>query len=125
MAARTPEDCDRLFAQYLNAGNLDALVSLYEARASFVPQEGATVHGLAGIREALAGVVAMKPKLTMNVTKVVAAGDDLAVLYNDWTMTATGPDGAAVNGSGKAIEIVRRQADGTWRFAVDDPFGRG
>jgi len=20
---------------------------------------------------------------------------------------------------------VRRQADGTWRFAIDDPFGRG
>ncbi len=27
--------------------------------------------------------------------------------------------------AGKAIEVVRRQADGTWRFAIDDPYARG
>jgi uncharacterized protein (TIGR02246 family) len=125
MAAHTPEECDRLFAEYMNGGKLDALVALYEPRAVFVPQEGAPVTGTAGIREALAGFMAMKPALKMNVTKAVRAGDDLAVLYNDWNMSATGPDGSVVNGAGKAVEIVRRQADGTWRFAVDDPFARG
>src|SRR5713101_3240370 len=60
MAARTPEECDRLFAQYINAGNLDALVGLYEPRATFVPQQGAPVTGAAGIREALGGFVAMR-----------------------------------------------------------------
>ena len=125
MAARTPEECDRLFAQYVNVGNLEALVGLYEPRATFVPQEGVPVTGTTRIREALAGFAAMKPALTMNIKKVVVAGDDLAVLYNDWTMSATGPDGTAISGSGKATEIVRRQSDGTWRFVVDDPFGRG
>ena len=33
MAARTPEDLDRLFAGAMNAGNLDALVALYEPQA--------------------------------------------------------------------------------------------
>jgi ketosteroid isomerase-like protein len=41
------------------------------------------------------------------------------MLYNDWTMTAGGQTAA-----GKAIELMRRQADGTWRFALDAPFGR-
>jgi len=27
--------------------------------------------------------------------------------------------------TGKAIEVVCRQSDGSWRFAVDDPWGRG
>ena len=67
----------------------------------------------------------MKPKVTMNVTKVVRAGDDLAVLYNEWSLTANGPDGKPIAMSGKAMEIVRRQPDGTWLFAVDDPFARG
>lgn len=49
----------------------------------------------------------------------------LAVVYNDWSLAATGPDGAAVNTTGRSIEICRRQADGTWLFVVDDPFGRG
>jgi len=36
-----------------------------------------------------------------------------------------GPDGAIIEQRGKAVEVVRRQADGTWRFAIDDPFARG
>jgi ketosteroid isomerase-like protein len=46
------------------------------------------------------------------------------MLYNDWQGRATGPDGAPVELTGKAIEVVRRQADGTWRFAIDDAYGR-
>ena len=70
-------------------------------------------------------MVAAKARLTMNVTKVLRGGDDVAVLYNDWRMTVTGPDGKAQESSGKAIEIVRRQADGSWKFVVDDPNARG
>ena len=124
MSARTAEECDQLFEQHINAGNLDQLVALYEPQASLVQQDGKAARGTAAIRESLAGFVAMKPKLTMNVTKVVRAGDDLAVLYNNWTMSAKGPDGNAIAMNGKALEIVRRQNDGTWRFAVDDPFAR-
>jgi hypothetical protein len=56
---------------------------------------------------------------TSQVVKVTSADDNLAVLYSDWTLTAN-----AIPLSGKAIQIVRRQSDGTWRFVVDDPFGR-
>jgi uncharacterized protein (TIGR02246 family) len=125
MTAKTPEDCDRLFAECANRGDLESLVALYEPDAGFVPREGSAVNGTAAIREALGGLLAMKPHLTMKVTKTVRAGADLAVLYNDWSMTATGPDGKPAEATGKAIEIVRRQPDGTWRFALDDPFARG
>ena len=37
MPARKPEDCDLLIAEYINAGNLDACVDLYEANATFGP----------------------------------------------------------------------------------------
>ena len=119
MSARTAEECDQLFEQHINAGNLDGLVALYEPDATFVPQEGEAVHGAAAIRAALAGFVAMKPKLEMGITRVIPIGKDLAMIYNDWTMTAGGQTGA-----GKAIELMRRQPDGTWRFALDAPFGR-
>ena len=125
MAARTPQDVDHLFAEHVNAGNVEAVVALYEPHATFVPQEGAPISGTDGIRQALAGFAAMKPRLKMNITKTVTVGNDLAVLYNDWTMTAVGPDGKSLDGSGKSIEIVRRQPDGSWRFVLDDPFARG
>ena len=124
MSARSPEECDRLFEQCANAGDLEGLVALYEPRAAFVSQQGEAVTGTAAIRAALEGLVAMKPKLKMGIKKVVTAGDDLAVVYNDWSMSAVGPDGAALDMAGKATEIVRRQPDGSWRFAVDDPWAR-
>ncbi len=125
MPARTPEECDALFAVSINKGDLEGLVALYEPQASLVQQDGTSASGTAAIREGLAGFVAMKPKVTMNVKKVVRAGDDLAVLYNEWSLTAKGPDGNPIAMSGKAVEIVRRQRDGTWLFAIDDPFARG
>ncbi len=119
MPARTAEECDALFEERINAGDLDGLVALYEPNAAFVPQDGEVLHGTAAIREALAGFVATKPRLKMNVTRVIPIGTDLAMLYNDWTMTA-----GAQTATGKAIELMRRQADATWRFVLDAPFGR-
>lgn len=125
MPARTPEDVDRLFAEAFNAGNVEAVVALYEPTSVLIPESGEMARGTAEIRAAITDFAAMKPKMTMGVKQVVRSGDDLAVLYNDWHMTAKGPDGQALERSGRAIEIVRRQADGTWLFALDDPYARG
>lgn len=81
MSARTPEECDRLFGERINRGDLDGVVALYEANATFVPQSAPAVTGTA-IRKALAGLVATKASLKMNVTTVIRGGDDVAVLYN-------------------------------------------
>jgi hypothetical protein len=45
MSSQTPEDWPSQFAQYLNAGNLDAVIELYEADARFVAPSGETVVG--------------------------------------------------------------------------------
>jgi ketosteroid isomerase-like protein len=67
----------------------------------------------------------MQAKMSTEIVKVVQAGEDLALVYNDWRMSAKGPDGRPIEAVGKAIELVRRQPDGTWRFVLDDPFARG
>jgi uncharacterized protein (TIGR02246 family) len=125
MPARSPEDCDRLFAECANSGDLKGLVALYEPRGSLVRVDGGLATGHDAIHHALDELTAMEPQLRMNIVRVVKVGDDLAVLYNDWTMSGKGPDGQPLEMAGKAVEVVRRQADGTWRFAVDDPFARG
>ena len=101
------------------------MVALYEPKGCLVLEGGRVARGPAAIRKAIAMFAAMKPKFRMNVGRIVKAGDDIAVLYNDWTLSATGPDGAAFTDQGKATEIVRRQRNGTWRFVVDDPRARG
>ena len=124
MTAKTPEDCDRLFGEAINRGDAAAVAALYES-GGVLAFAGGIYTGPEQIRAVLEGMVAAKARLTMNVTKVLRGGDDVAVLYNDWRMTLSGPDGRTQESSGKAIEIVRRQADGSWKFVVDDPNARG
>lgn len=123
MAAREPEDCDRLFGEYVNAGRLDELLDLYEDDAVLVQQDGSAARGREALRAALAPMLAAGARMHMHVVRSVRAGD-VALLHNDWTMTATAPDGSAVRAEGRALEVVRRQPDGSWRFVVDDPFSR-
>lgn len=125
MPARTPEDCDRLFEDHVNAGDVEAVVALYEERGSLVQRDGAVATGHAAIRAVISRLVAIRTALRNDVVRVVEAGEDLALLYNDWSMSARTRDGNPIQTAGKAIEVVRRQPDGTWRFAIDDPYARG
>ena len=123
--ATTPADVDRLFGEHVNAADLDALVDLYEADAALAQLDGTAVRGHRAIREALNGLRAAQAKIEMNVVKVVEGGSDVAVLFNDWRMKAVGPDEKPVEMTGKSLEVVRRQKNGTWRFVIDLPYARG
>ena len=117
-----PVALDRAFEVALNAGDLDALMALYEPAAALMPMPGQVVVGANAVREALAGFVAMKPVIRTS-GRLVARTGDLALLANDWKLDATGADGKPVAMAGSAIEIARRQADGNWLFVMDIPFG--
>ena len=121
----SPEACDRLFVDHVNAGDLDALLSLYDPMCSLVRRDGSLARGHGEIREVLGKLIAMRARMTAEIVKVVAAGDDLAMVYNDWHMSAKRSSGEPVEAGGKALEVVRRQPDGTWRFILDDPYARG
>lgn len=122
MSMQDPAGVHRLFIEYFTAGNIDALVALYEPDAVLLPQPGSAARGVTAIREALAGFMAMKGEFRMAPARVIQA-DGIAVLFADWTLSATGPDGSPVHLSGQTTDVVRRQADGQWRFVIDSPFG--
>jgi len=121
--AQSPEDVDALFAERINAGDVAGVVALYESDAILVMPDGEQ-RGSIAIGEGVAALTAAQLRLRMNVVKVVRAGD-IAVLYNDWSGQARDADGAVVAMAGRAIEVVRRQPDGSWRFVFDDPYARG
>jgi uncharacterized protein (TIGR02246 family) len=125
MEAKTPEDVDRIFAECVNAGDVDGVVALYEPDATLLMQDGGPSTGTDAIRVAIGQFAAMKPDLRMSIRNVVYGGGDIAVVYNDWELTLVGPDGQTIEDRGKACEIVRRQPDGSWKFVIDDPRMRG
>ena len=125
MPATTPDACDVALAEYIGAGDLDAIVALYEPAAVLIDAaSGAPLEGHAAIRQSFAGLLAAKGRIECRVVKVVRSGE-LALCYNDWTGSMVGPDGQRTQIGGRAMEVVRRQADGTWRYVLDDPNARG
>ena len=121
MPAMNPGDLDQLFGEALNAGDLEALLALYEANASFTPEPGAELHGRDAIRGALESFIAMQPNVTLE-TKTIAQIDDIALSTAKWSLSGTGPDGP-VELAGHSVEVARKQADGSWLFIMDNVFG--
>ena len=106
----------------INSGNLDSLMPLYESEAAFATQPGGLAPGASGIRDALSGFIAMNGTLDLEVTRVLEAGD-LALVIGNWSFDGTGPDGEPVHLAASNADVLRRQADGTWRFVIDNPWG--
>jgi uncharacterized protein (TIGR02246 family) len=92
MPARTPEELPQLFAQAFGAHDLEAALALYEPEAILIPQPGQVVTGTGAIREALSGFFALKPKFESEFKKAFQVGE-IALLFSDWTLSATDPDG--------------------------------
>jgi uncharacterized protein (TIGR02246 family) len=122
MPASTPEQIHRLFEEAFNAGDLDGLMELYESDAALIAQPGSVAHGGEQARAALQGFLALKGRITLN-TKLVVTVADLAYLSNSWSLNGTGPDGNPVVLGATTAEVARRQADGSWRYVIDNAWG--
>ncbi|HEY5778351.1 MAG TPA: nuclear transport factor 2 family protein [Terrimicrobiaceae bacterium] len=118
-----PGNWPRLFEQYLNAGDLDAVTALYEPEARFVARSGETIVGSGPIRKVLAGLITANTHLQCRVLKAVTI-DNAAVLYTNFEGTTVDHSGNTVPIRSKAIEVLRRQPNGDWKLIVGDPNGR-
>jgi uncharacterized protein (TIGR02246 family) len=123
MPARKPEECDTILVDAINNGDLETAIALYESDARFVQDSGEVVTGRAAIREEMKGFLAIKPKFSIKVTGVQSADGNIALTQAKWSVNGTDADGKPVTMSGKSAEVVRRQADGTWLFVIDNPRG--
>ena len=122
MPAHKPEELDVLFANAINAGDLEAVIKLYEPGASLMPEPGAVASGTKAVREALGGFLSMKPRITLDAKKLAEAGG-IALTTSKWVLEGTGPDGKPMKMEGQSAEVARQQPDGTWLFVIDNPYG--
>jgi uncharacterized protein (TIGR02246 family) len=123
MNATSPDQVIQLFSQRLNEGDLEGALALYEGGASFSPQPGAQVTGAEEIRGALEGFFALDPTIEGEIQGVLETGD-LALVHNRWRLSGRQPDGEPVEMEGTSADVVRRDADGTWRILIDNPWGQ-
>jgi uncharacterized protein (TIGR02246 family) len=109
-----------LFLDAFNAGDIDSLVALYEADAVLVVN-GQPVAGRQLIRNAYKSFLARRSRMALKTRLAVMFDDSLAVLHGDWILQPSPTDETGKTTRGMSTEVVRRQADGSWRFVIDNP----
>jgi ketosteroid isomerase-like protein len=97
-------------------------MELYEPDAALIAQPGSVAYGSDQARAALPPFLALKGRITLDTKLLVTVGD-LAYLSNTWSLSGTGPDGNAVTLGATTAEVARRQADGSWRYVIDNAWG--
>ena len=120
--ASTPEEVLNSIVEGINSGNLESLMTLYEAEACFATQPGLLAKSPEAISESLRSFIDLNGKLDLKVNRVLNASD-LALVITEWSFSGTGPDDKPVNLSAKSADVLRQQSDGTWRFVIDNPWG--
>ena len=118
MDRHDPAHIHILFLDAFNAGDIDSLVALYEPNAVLVVN-GQPVAGQQPIRAAYESFLAHRPQMALTTRSAVMFDDCLAVLHGDWVLEPADERGNMTRGL--STEVVRRQADGSWRFVIDCP----
>ena len=93
-------------------------MSLYDREAVFLNQSGEVKTGEPGLREVLAPLAAAQARFDYIIRQIIQSGD-IALMHTDWQVTSPQPM------STYAIEVARRQPDGTWRWLIGDPLTVG
>jgi len=108
--ATTPEDITRLFVEFANADDADALASLYETDAVIAYPPGSVTTGRAAIRELWERALPHMGHFEQETPFNALVADGIA-------LTGT----PARDGAGVRIQVVRRQSDGSWQRLLDQP----
>src|SRR5262245_4434827 len=116
MPATTPEEICRLFQRYMAEGNIDRVLSLYDSEVAFITESGDIIRGVKALRLELAPFAAAK--FDFHIEQVIQS-DDIALMHTRWNISTT------ERRSLYAVEVARRQQDGTWRWLIGDPFTVG
>jgi uncharacterized protein (TIGR02246 family) len=112
MTAHTPEETHALLEAALNAGDAHAFAAVFEEDATMIdPQDGVLVHGRDAIRRSVEPVMAAKPAAEIEVVAKLEV-DGLALTHARWQ---------AGEMSGYGTIVSRRQPDGSWLIALDNP----
>ena len=109
MMVAEPNDLGRYFIERANAGDVEGLVALYEPNAVLTFPPGNLATGHAEIRKVYQQFIAAAPVLSPGRQHPALVSGDLA-------LTATTLTTGEVT-----VEIARRQPDGSWLWAVDEP----
>jgi hypothetical protein len=107
--ALDPQDLARLLVSRANAGDVEGVVALYELDAALACGDGRIAVGTAAIRRFYTDLLATGRTFDLGEQRPAMLRENLA-------LTSTRPPNGIVT-----AEVARKQSDGTWLWAIDQP----
>jgi uncharacterized protein (TIGR02246 family) len=112
---------DSSFAAAANAGDLDRIVAIYAPDAVLLPPNLPPQRGRNAVRSFWSGLL---KSYTVNFevgADTIEGRGDLAYSVGHYRFTAVPKDKAnpGMADEGKFVEILKKQGDGSWKYAVD------
>jgi uncharacterized protein (TIGR02246 family) len=113
-------DTDAEWSKAAEARDLERALSFYSRDAVVLPGNAPVVNGKEAIRALWVSLLSPDISVSWQATKVVVArSGDLGYVIGTYTLSAKDAQGKPANDHGKLIEIYKKQADGSWKVAVD------
>jgi ketosteroid isomerase-like protein len=107
--ANDPQELAQLLVARANVGDVEGMVALYEPNAVLAIGGGRVARGTAEIRD-------FYTKLLPTGIRFNVGQQRPALVSGEFALTSTRlPDGTVT------AEVARRQADGSWRWIIDEP----
>ena len=117
-----PEDVYPALCEAYNAGDLDALVSLYDPKAAFVIKPGRVTGTPAELRGAMHYLLDLGCRLAVDPRTFIRS-DDIVLVLGTFTLSGRGENDVPFERTSPFADVLRRQPDGRWLVAVDNPYG--
>ncbi len=114
-------DADIAWSRAFEMRDLEAIVSYYADDVIVLPPNMPAVVGKQAARELNRSQLAMpglSGKWQPEQVEVARSGD-IGYSWGKYVLTTTGPSGSPANDRGKYVAIWRKQADGSWKVAVE------
>ena len=118
--ATKPREIANTVSAYLAEGDLDGIMTLFHPDCVvYFPQNEPPKKGTQAVRELFDPFAQSKAILISKVTRELINGDT-AMLQADWSMKDA--DGN-VMAEGSSTEVAKQNADGSWVYYIDCPYG--
>lgn len=117
MGVARPSEINAAFGDGYNRRDVDALLALYEPDGAVVEIDGTVSLGTEAIRDHLQRLVELGGTMTSNNLTAVIAGE-IALVTAAWEIVDSV---VAPSLEGRSTEVLRRRADGTWAYVIDQP----
>jgi uncharacterized protein (TIGR02246 family) len=122
-AARdSPHALAARFAAAINDGDVAAALELWLDDASLVQADGTALQGRATIAPALQALVDHRIAFRVQLTRLFTAGN-IALGLGTLTMSGRNGHGEDFEQASSSVVVYARDSAGTWRIAIDAPWG--